>query len=286
MLPNIRRIPCGTIIHTGIQILKTTIILQPGKSLRQIRERLQLKYRDVEEASQRIAARHKNSEFAIGLSRLADIENKGTVPSVYRVFSLAVIYGLDYSTVLAMYGISLDHMASDLAETQLHVTRSIELIAPKPGSVDLPANFPVSGDGRRTSFLSHQMQDWGRVPVQFLETLDTSRYRYAIVGTDDWSMYPLIPPGSFIQIDEAKRRIANSGWDNDYSRPIYFLLLHDGYRFGWCSEKGGTIIVQPHSSASVPAEVFRYPGEAEVLGQVVGVAMRLDRVKPRRKRSS
>jgi len=270
------------------------MILQPGRNLRQVRERLRLKYRDVEEASQRIATRHKNSEFAIGLSRLADIENKGTVPSVYRLFSLAVIYGLDYSTLLSTYGISLDHMAADIADIQLHVTRPIDVaapvvaqaVAPRDRSFLMPANLAALDDPRHTTFLSHQLQEWGRVPIQFLETLDLAHYRYAIVGTDDWSMYPLIPPGSFVQIDETKKRIANSGWDNDFSRPIYFLLLHEGYRLGWCTERGGTLIVQPPSSAPVPAEVFRFPGEAEVLGQVIGVAMRLDRVKPRRKRSS
>jgi len=262
------------------------MILQPGRNLRQVRERLRLKYRDVEEASQRIAARHKNPEFAIGLSRLADIENKGTVPSVYRLFSLAAIYGLDYSTLLSIYGISLEHMAADIADMQLHVTRPIDVPAQNDRPASPPARLPPLGEPRQTTFLSHQLQEWGRVPLQFLETLDLAHYRYAIVGTDDWSMYPLIPPGSFVQIDETKKRIANSGWDNDFSRPIYFLLLHEGYRFGWCTERGGTLILQPPSSAPAAAEVFRFPGEAEVLGQVIGVAMRLDQVKPRRKRSS
>ena len=55
---------------------------EPGQKLRRARERLGLRYRDVEEASQRIAFRHGNDEFSIGLSRLADIENKGTLPSL------------------------------------------------------------------------------------------------------------------------------------------------------------------------------------------------------------
>lgn len=264
----------------------TFMSLQPGKNLRQIRERLRLKYRDVEEASQRIATRHKNSEFLIGLSRLADIENKGTVPSVYRIFSLAVIYGLDYAEILAMYGVSLEQMATDVADSLLQVTRTIDLNFQPNDSVELPISFVTMFDPKRTTFISHQIQEWGRIPMQFLQTLNLSLHRYAIVGTDDWSMYPLIPPGSFVQVDETKRRVLNSGWDNDYSRPIYFLLLRDGYRFGWCTERAGTLIVQPHSSAPVAAEVFRYPGEIEVVGQVIAVAMRLDRVKPRRKRSS
>jgi transcriptional regulator with XRE-family HTH domain len=262
------------------------MIINPGKNLRHIRERLLLKYRDVEEASQVIGTRHKNPEFLIGLSRLADIENKGTVPSIYRMYSLAAIYGLDFSELLATYGVSLEHAPRDIAELQLQVTRPVSLYAPKQAVVEMPQNFLTGVDFRRTSFLSRQIQAWGLVPLQFLETLVLHQHRYALVGTEDWSMYPLIPPGAFVQIDETKRKVINSGWDNDFSRPIYFLELREGYRLGWCTERAGTLIVQTHSSAPVPAEVFKYPGEVEVVGQVVAVAMRLDRAKQRRKRSS
>src|SRR5574341_364506 len=50
-----------------------------GQKLKRARERLNLRYRDVEEASLRIAEKRGNGEFGIALSRLADIENKGTV---------------------------------------------------------------------------------------------------------------------------------------------------------------------------------------------------------------
>jgi transcriptional regulator with XRE-family HTH domain len=258
----------------------------PGKELRRIREQLLLKYRDVEEASQLIANRHRNAEFLIGLSRLADIENKGTIPTIYRMYSLSVIYGLDFSDLLSTYGISLEDTPKDMAELQFQVTRTVSPFAPERISIELPVNFLTAIDYRRTGFLSRQIQDWGRVPLQFLKTLGLQDHRYALVGTDDWSMYPLIPPGSFIQIDQSKRKVANSGWDNEFSRPIYFLELRQGYRIGWCTERAGSLIIQPHSSAPAAAEVFDHPGEVEVLGQIVAVAMRLDRVKPRRKRSS
>ena len=70
----------------------------------------------MEEASQRIAQRQKNDEFAIALSRLADIENKGTVPSLYRLYSICAIYRLDLSEVLEWYGIRL----SDLLGRRRH----------------------------------------------------------------------------------------------------------------------------------------------------------------------
>ncbi len=68
---------------------------RPGEKLKRVRERLKLTYRDVEKASQQIAARRESDEFVIALSRLADIENKGTVPTMYRLYSLCAIYRLD-----------------------------------------------------------------------------------------------------------------------------------------------------------------------------------------------
>ncbi len=58
-----------------------------GQRLRRARERLNLKFRDVEQASQAIAERHGNPEFAVLISRLSDIENQGTVPSLYCAFT-------------------------------------------------------------------------------------------------------------------------------------------------------------------------------------------------------
>ncbi len=62
-----------------------------GQKLKRIRERLRLKYRDVEEASARIAEANQNDEFIVALSRLSDIENKGTNPGMYRLYSLCAI---------------------------------------------------------------------------------------------------------------------------------------------------------------------------------------------------
>jgi transcriptional regulator with XRE-family HTH domain len=60
---------------------------RPGEKLRQVRERLRLTYRDFEQASHQVAARRANSDFHISLSRLADIENNGRTPTMYRLYS-------------------------------------------------------------------------------------------------------------------------------------------------------------------------------------------------------
>ena len=57
-----------------------------GQQLRHTREALGLTLRDVEAASSEIAARHAKQEFFIPFSRLSEIETKGTVPSIYRIY--------------------------------------------------------------------------------------------------------------------------------------------------------------------------------------------------------
>jgi len=86
---------------------------EPGQKLKRVRERLNLRFREVEEASTEIAQRRANDEFIVALSRLADIENKGTIPSIYRLYSLCAIYRLDLTEVLGWYGISLDMIPAD-----------------------------------------------------------------------------------------------------------------------------------------------------------------------------
>ena len=89
-------------------------ILTAGQNLRSLRERLGLTMREVETASARIAERHGNDEFAVSPSRLSDIETKGLVPSIFRLYSLAVIYRSDVREVLSWYGVDLSLSATDL----------------------------------------------------------------------------------------------------------------------------------------------------------------------------
>lgn len=258
----------------------------PGRRLREAREALRLKYRDVEQASQTIANVHRNPEFAIGLSRLADIENKGTLPTVYRLYSLCVIYRLDFTTVLRWYGISIDDLPTDAARLSLAKTHIVAFEAQHRDSAVLPIALRDEFDPARTCFISRYVREWGRLPLAMLGGVDLKRNRYAYIGMDDWFMYPILFPGSFVQIDESKRQIAREGWAHEYERPMYLVEHRFGYTCGWCTERAGLLILQPHSSSKEAPQVYKLPGDAEVIGQVVAVAMRLDRVKRRHTHSS
>jgi hypothetical protein len=244
-----------------------------------------MKYRDVQEASKRIAARNHNSEFLVGLSRLADIENRGTVPSIYRLYSLCAIYGLDWSQVLVWYGVDLNGLAADAACTVHTHSRLLHLSSENVAELEFP-ELSASADLKKTSYISREILKWGKLPATLLKSLDLQEERYAFLGTEDWSMYPILVPGSFLQIDESRTKIGREPWTHEIERPIYFLEHRSGFRCAWCSQGQGSLIVQPHWSAQASPEVYRYPGEIDVVGQVVGVAMRLGLAKRRHTHSS
>ncbi len=109
-----------------------------------------------------------------------------------------------------------------------------------------------------------------------LNNVDLRNHRYGLIGTGDWSMFPVIPPGSLVVIDDTKRRIATSGWTTEFERPIYFLEHREGYACGWCTLRDGRLIVQPHPASHGDPESYSFPEEIEVIGQVMQVAMSLE----------
>ncbi len=247
---------------------------RPGQKLKQVRERLELTYRDVEQASRQIAKRRGSDEFIVALSRLADIENQGTAPTIHRLYTLCAIYRLDYEEALRWYGVPRELLESDAAQIGLPATHALQFTRASQATVPLPENCEI--DLSKTTFLSHLIQQWGRMALSFLNDLDLRQYRYGFIGLEDWSMHPVLQPGALVAIDQSKRKIAAGGWTNELDRPIYFLEHRGGYVCGWCAAIGETLIVQPHPASQRQPVIFKSAAAVDIIGQVAGVAMLLD----------
>jgi hypothetical protein len=85
----------------------------------------------------------------------------------------------------------------------------------------------------------------------------------------------LLRPGSFVQIDSQVNRVNATEWRTEFDRPIYFVELRDSYACSWAELKGSQLTLVPHPLSGSPIRQFVFPDEAEVLGQVTAVAMRL-----------
>jgi transcriptional regulator with XRE-family HTH domain len=262
------------VLKTEQRLSISDTVLSAGKKLRELREQIGLTLRDVEIASTQLAESRGIEEYVINPSRLSDIETKGVVPSIYRLYVLSVIYRADFAELLKLYGVDLGATAADFAVCRPAKTHRLEIISNR-GSVNIPVRLDPGFDLRNSSNLGRMIENWGLVPLQYLQELSKRKYTYAYIGTEDLTMYPLILPGSFVQVDEDRTRVEEGKWRSELERPIYFVETREGYVCCWCSIRKGEIVLQPHPLSPTSPRILKHPQEAEVIGQVVGLAMRL-----------
>ena len=248
--------------------------LNGGRRLRALRATLGYRMRDVELASNQIARRFDSEEFAIPPSRLSDIETKGIIPSIFRLYSFAAIYRREYRELLSFYGLELDGISADISfghPQKSPLSKALSNVT----QVRMPTRLDPGFSLQKTTDLRRAIEQWGTVPMAYLELFADDRYTYGYIGSEDFTMYPILQPGSFVQVDEAKNKVGEGIWHSEFERPIYFVEMREGFTCCWCSIKRDSIVLQPHPLSPVSVRILRYPQEAEVLGQVIGVAMRL-----------
>lgn len=247
----------------------------PGEKLKRRREELKLTFRDVEQASLSIAQRRSNDEYAIALSRLFEIEKKGVVPTLYRMYALCAIYGLDLFEVMQWYGVDTTELPVDSVAARGEQTGPIPFTPSSFGSVPFPIALDPGVDLERNVFLSRMIQRWGTMPLMLLKGMDPAHQCFGYVGEDDSSMSPLIRPGSLLVVDTTRKYPAGDGWVSELDRPIYFVEHDDGFAVGWLDIQDRVAILQSHPTSGVPARLFQLPHELRVIGEVTAVAARL-----------
>src|ERR1700758_5013906 len=78
--------------------------MEAAAIIRKLREERFIKAIEIERISRAIAEAKKNPDFYVSHATLADIEN-GSIPSIYKIFSLAVCLRLGYEQMLMVFGV-------------------------------------------------------------------------------------------------------------------------------------------------------------------------------------
>jgi transcriptional regulator with XRE-family HTH domain len=107
----------------------------------------------------------------------------------------------------------------------------------------------------------------------------SSHYKWGMIGKHDQFLVPLLPIGSYVQIDTRKRVIAPAAkWANEFQRPIYFLKNKNAYLCGWCEsdplERSLTLV--PHPLSPAHRLSWKDREEVEIIGRVVAVTISFD----------
>jgi len=246
-----------------------------GIRLKQIRQRLGLTLRQVEAHSQRLADDKQNQDFFISRGWLNNVENGSYMPGFFKLYSLGVIYGTHGSSLVSFFRLHLSAFGRDQARFAPPKTQ----LASDPPEADDTIVVPLQSreDLRldRTNLFSKLVQIWGEIPIRLLQHLDLRNGVYGFVGMSDRTMYPIIRPGSIVQIDQNQRKILPIPWQNEHERPIYFIELRGEFICSWCEMREGYLSAVPHPNSKCEVRRFSYPREAEIVGRVIGVTMRI-----------
>ncbi len=138
-----------------------------------MREALGLTIRDVEIASARLAAKYQNEDYNIPLSRLSDIETKGIIPSIYRLYAIAVIYRQPLQEVLTLYGIEAapTTVARPFAAHAIEFYSCFISYSTKDQEFAELLHADLKNNGVRCWFAPHQVQGGKKLEEQIDEAI-------------------------------------------------------------------------------------------------------------------
>jgi transcriptional regulator with XRE-family HTH domain len=253
----------------------------PGGKLKELRNSLGLTIREVQERSKGIAAQQNNLEYLISHAWLTGIENGNGVPSIFKFYTLGVIYGRPVRELVGYYDVRIGDIGRDHAKFSAPRTHLLGISnGTDSETVTVPLRFRGEMALESTNLLSKLVAIWGDIPVALVEGLNPRQALYGYVGLKDFTLFPLIRPGSFVQIDVNQRKIHAGPSRMMEDRPVYFVELRRGYACGWCEMWNGQLLVVPHPMSPMRTRQFAWPGEAEIVGRVTGVAMRIAETAP------
>jgi transcriptional regulator with XRE-family HTH domain len=254
----------------------------PGQRLKKLRLSVGLSTREVERRSRQIVASRHNAEYLVSHSWLRSIEAGSNLhtPSIYKIYSLSVLYNRSGTELASYFGVPFGDIGKDRAMFEwptTHLLDPIRSTEPTLAATRSEVAIPdvSSFDSNSTVLLTKLAQIWGDIPTELIRKLDTRHSLYAYIGQKDFTLYPLILPGSFVQIDPTQTKIRRSPARRELDRPIYFIELRDGYACGWCELKDGRLNIIPHLNSPQSIRSFIFPAEADIVGRVTGVAMRI-----------
>ena len=247
-----------------------------GERLRALRKSLGLSTRDVEEKSEQIAEERHSREYHISHAWVTDIENGKFTPSIYKFHTFSAIYDRKLTELVSYYGLPsgyLNQYRMSIGVPKTHLLDSGSDVEAE--KISLPVQFKPEFSLEKTSLLAQVVEKWDQIPVGFLQHLDLRKSVYGYIGLEDYTLFPLIRPGSLVEIDPTQRKLSAEKWRTEYDRPIYFVELRNGYVCSWCQLDRGQLIVIPHPHSHQDVRRFDYPAQAEIIGRVTGVAMRI-----------
>lgn len=237
-----------------------------GEVIQELREQRFVKTSEVERTSREIASIKGNADFYVSHSTLADVEN-GSVPSIHKLFSLAVCLKTSLEELLMLFGIDAKEVRSFGVDNETGFRKATSNQGQERG-FPFQSYLDASFHSDETTLLALDPRELATFPSTQTRLLHPRRYRYAVIGLKDDTMGELIPPGSVVEIDITLNAVQVADWKTMRERPIYLVWHTEGHSCCWCHLEGKDLTVLPYPISQQPVRHFKVPREACVIGRV------------------
>lgn len=108
---------------------------------------------------------------------------------------------------------------------------------------------------------------WTEVPMLLMLDVDWNRGPLVLVGRADRMMWPLLPPGSLLQLDQRERTVAEGQW-GEFERPVYLIEYRGRFHCAHAQRRGDMLrMISHHESSERPSISVPYR-DAKVRGRL------------------
>jgi hypothetical protein len=114
------------------------------------------------------------------------------------------------------------------------------------------------------------LSSWSDIPLLLMLDVDWDRGPLVLVGLADRMMWPLLPPGSLLQLDPKVRTVANGSW-SEFERPIYLIEFKGRFNCCHAQRRGDTLRLISHAESPSPPAIAVPFKEAKVRGQLTPI---------------
>lgn len=114
------------------------------------------------------------------------------------------------------------------------------------------------------------LSTWSDVPILLMLDIDWDRGPLVLIGLSDRMMWPLLPPGSLLQLHPKVKTVANGPWP-EFERPIYLIEYRNKFHCCHAQRRGEMLRLISHAESQAPPSVSVPFKEAKVRGQVTPI---------------